>query len=235
MTKTVTRQDKLSGYNRGSLPTMEEPVANDRFRRLGGRPCLDFVNTVSGWASPAGPPGHFRELEERMPDYQALLDWSAPVLDANVRARLERQAQEDPRSAERVLVRAHALRAALYRIFHASLTGVPPERADLDRLEREWREARSHERLVPAGHNLAIALDGDTPPLDRLLHEVARSAVELLTSPDLGRVHRCPGEGCGWLFLDTSRAGRRRWCDMRDCGNVSKVRRFRERQARGTS
>jgi predicted RNA-binding Zn ribbon-like protein len=56
---------------------------------------------------------------------------------------------------------------------------------------------------------------------------VARSAADLLTSADLTAVGRCPGEQCGWLFLDPS--GRRRWCTMAVCGNRAKVRRFAER------
>ncbi|TIU06903.1 MAG: CGNR zinc finger domain-containing protein, partial [Mesorhizobium sp.] len=36
----------------------------------------------------------------------------------------------------------------------------------------------------------------------------------------------CPR--CGWLFLDTSRGGKRRWCSMRTCGNREKVSRHRE-------
>ena len=59
---------------------------------------------------------------------------------------------------------------------------------------------------------------------------VASSAAELLTSAALEDTRECDSEGCGWLFLDTSRSRRRRWCDMRDCGNLAKVRRFRERR-----
>ncbi|MFH9585335.1 CGNR zinc finger domain-containing protein [Streptomyces luteogriseus] len=29
-------------------------------------------------------------------------------------------------------------------------------------------------------------------------------------------VRRCPGQDCGWLFLDES--GRRRWCSLVTCG-----------------
>ncbi|HXJ64691.1 MAG TPA: CGNR zinc finger domain-containing protein, partial [Actinomycetota bacterium] len=60
------------------------------------------------------------------------------------------------------------------------------------------------------------------------LHAIARSATELITSPDATAVHRCPGDGCGWLFID--RTGRRRWCTMAMCGNRAKARRFAERQ-----
>lgn len=40
------------------------------------------------------------------------------------------------------------------------------------------------------------------------------------------RIHACPR--CGWLFVDKSRGGKRRWCNMRICGNRDKVTRYRE-------
>jgi predicted RNA-binding Zn ribbon-like protein len=42
----------------------------------------------------------------------------------------------------------------------------------------------------------------------------------------------CDGPNCSWLFLDTSKAGRRRWCDMADCGNAAKSRRHYARSQR---
>ena len=71
-----------------------------------------------------------------------------------------------------------------------------------------------------------------TEPIDlaQPLWPVVRSAADLLTGSSLERVKRCPGEGCGWLFLDTSRNGSRRWCDMSSCGNRARVRAFAARQ-----
>jgi predicted RNA-binding Zn ribbon-like protein len=66
---------------------------------------------------------------------------------------------------------------------------------------------------------------------DTILMAVADSAAELLTSDSLPRVRQCGGLNCGWLFLDTTRNRSRRWCDMKDCGNRAKVRRYRQRQA----
>jgi predicted RNA-binding Zn ribbon-like protein len=43
-------------------------------------------------------------------------------------------------------------------------------------------------------------------------------------------VRVCAGEGCGWLFLDTSRNGRRIWCESGDCGNRERVRRHLARK-----
>jgi hypothetical protein len=41
----------------------------------------------------------------------------------------------------------------------------------------------------------------------------------------LDRVRRCANPECGWLFLDDSRAGKRRWCSMSSCGNRARARR----------
>jgi predicted RNA-binding Zn ribbon-like protein len=100
---------------------------------------------------------------------------------------------------------------------------------DLETLNRELRVARAHERLVASPR---FAWEADNPPaaLDRVLWPVVRSAADLLTSPELERVGQCRGEECGWLFLDISRSRRRQWCHMADCGNLAKVRRFRQRR-----
>jgi predicted RNA-binding Zn ribbon-like protein len=70
--------------------------------------------------------------------------------------------------------------------------------------------------------------DGAAP--DCMLWPIVRSAAELLVTGDLSGVRVCGGARCGWLFVDTSKNRSRRWCDMQDCGNVAKVRRFRTRQ-----
>jgi hypothetical protein len=43
------------------------------------------------------------------------------------------------------------------------------------------------------------------------------------------RLRACRNRHCGWLFVDRSSNGRRRWCDPNACGNRMKVRRFRAR------
>jgi predicted RNA-binding Zn ribbon-like protein len=43
-------------------------------------------------------------------------------------------------------------------------------------------------------------------------------------------VRECLGPNCGWLFIDTSRGGQRRWCSDRSCGTHARVRRFRAKE-----
>lgn len=83
-----------------------------------------------------------------------------------------------------------------------------------------------HLRPAESAYEL-VATTGDE--LDQVLWPMLRAATELATSPALERVRSCPGEDCGWLFLDTSKAGRRRWCSMAICGNRLKTKRHRAR------
>lgn len=213
--------------------------SNREFGRLvGGALCLDFVNTVGARVGRPGPApardyaDHI--VDERLIGYDALLRWSAAAgaLTSGETRRLGRQAAAEPRAAASVLARGLELREALYRLFKAAVEGWPLPTADLDVLNRELRIARAHERLVAAPRASWQWKDG--PALDRVLWPIAASAAELLTGPALDRVGQCPGERCGWLFLDTSRSRRRQWCDMRECGTLAKVRRFRARQRRGS-
>jgi predicted RNA-binding Zn ribbon-like protein len=203
--------------------------------RVGGVLCLDFVNTVRGWVN--SPDGSATRddadaiVGERLPSYDALLRWGefVELVTGREAKALAREAEHRPVRAATVLRRALALRGALYRLFKAAIAGWPPRPDDLTALTRELQIARAHERLTASPHGITLD-DGDTTAaLDRLLWPVVRAAVDLLTSSRVDRVGQCPGDECGWLFLDTSRSGRRQWCDMKDCGNVAKVRRFRER------
>jgi predicted RNA-binding Zn ribbon-like protein len=63
------------------------------------------------------------------------------------------------------------------------------------------------------------------------VHVVTARALALLEAPQLERLRLCDGHDCGWVFIDTSKNGKRRWCDMATCGNTAKARRYAERQA----
>jgi predicted RNA-binding Zn ribbon-like protein len=98
----------------------------------------------------------------------------------------------------------------------------------------ELSAARGQDRLAAGPDGLRWQSAGVGEHLESVLWPVARAASALLTSADLSRLRECGGRGCGWLFLDRSRNHSRQWCRMEDCGNVSKVRRFRQRRRRRT-
>jgi predicted RNA-binding Zn ribbon-like protein len=57
--------------------------------------------------------------------------------------------------------------------------------------------------------------------------EVARDVV---AGVHAGRLRECAARDCAFLFVDTSRAGQRRWCAMNRCGNREHQRDHRVRQ-----
>jgi len=88
--------------------------------------------------------------------------------------------------------------------------------------------------LVPAVGHFEWKFDSTTSDFDTPLWPLARSAAELLASDQLQFVHACASKTCEWLFLDTSKSHRRRWCDMTKCGNRAKARNFYSRQKKTT-
>lgn len=188
--------------------------------RVGGRICLDLVNTVD--------PRHGRERREYLTDYAAVLAWAAQLGDVLPcpTGVLRRLAATSPARAVAAWQRTLALREALYGVLAADTVARGSVRAeDLATVNRLLRDATDHHVLVPdPGGGVR---DGwvEAEVLDSVLWPVVIDAWDVLTTPAIGRVRECPGDGtCGWLFLDTSRSGTRRWCDMRTCGNRDKAR-----------
>jgi predicted RNA-binding Zn ribbon-like protein len=194
------------------------------FKFKGGVSCLDFVNTLA-WRLTDRP-------VEYLGSYEDLLAWGkqAGLLAPDETEALSGWAATDPEKAGDALSRAVALREAIHRVFSAAIAGEPQDEGALLVLNRELSGALSRLRVAPAAGEAYVWAwdrggdDGGGPALERPLWSVARSAAKLLTSPKLGRVKVCAGEGCGWIFLDESRNSSRRWCDSRDCGNRERVR-----------
>jgi len=190
------------------------------FERTGGDPALDLVNTVV--PRPASEP---REL---LPDFDSLVRWGeqAGLLDPDRATALRVRAGHEPRGAATALERVRRFRETLFQLFSAAAAGRTLPDAALARLNAAWAESSAHARLASDGRVAAWGWDDDDA-LDRVLWQVARAAVDLLTSPRLDRVRECHADECSWLFLDLSKNRSRRWCDMAVCGNRSKVRRYR--------
>lgn len=191
---------------------------------LAGELCLDFANTAEWHASD--------DPHEHLDTYNDFVDWSehAGTIEAEWAERLRRQASANPQAADRVLEDAIELREAMYRIFAAVVSGQDPAESDLGRISSAFSLALERARLSPEDGSFGWRWAGDAGALDRPLFPILRSAVSLLTSEELNRVGQCADDrGCGWLFLDMSRNRSRRWCDMEDCGNRAKAKRYYER------
>jgi predicted RNA-binding Zn ribbon-like protein len=186
--------------------------------RLGGALCLDFVNTVD--------PRYGDERVEYLGDYGALVEWA---VWAGAVAPGRREALLAAAGGDAVHERALALREHLFGVL-----GPRRDAASLAGLNRELRRLAGRAELRPAGGGYAVEWTAAGDP-EEVLWPVAASAAALALSPALERVRECAGDRCGWLFLDTSKAGRRRWCRMEICGNRAKARRRRARDAQSSA
>jgi predicted RNA-binding Zn ribbon-like protein len=122
---------------------------------------------------------------------------------------------------------ARQLRETINRLTRALLADQAPQRGDLDALNR-W--ARRPALAPQADADLQRHWIGD-PAAPAALALIAREATELLTGPERALIRECAAApNCSLLYLDRSRAGRRRWCEMDRCGSRAKMTSYRHRQ-----
>jgi predicted RNA-binding Zn ribbon-like protein len=198
-------------------------------RLVGGHIALDLVNTVA----PRVPGG-----VEYIGTPAELLAWARRVDLVTDDEAEEIRAAWDGAAALRATM---DIREAAHGVLTAALdSGLAPPSAELRRLSGHWTDAAARSALEaggPGGPPARLAVG--TVPAMRIPDRLAAAVVDLLQTIDLDRVRVCPLEegGCGWLFLDRSRNGSRRWCAMADCGTQAKSRRLTERRraTRGTA
>jgi predicted RNA-binding Zn ribbon-like protein len=197
-------------------------VRRRSFELTAGVLCLDFINTLDDRPSQA---------KELINSYLDLLHFGedTKILDpVQVRNLSERYASAP---AQRELKRALALREALFAIFSATMSKRPAPLDALDILNQCLQAAADHSQLAESKRHFSWNFI-DCLSYEAVLWPIARSAADLLVSDQLQFVRACSAEACQWFFLDTSKNHRRRWCNMKLCGNRAKVRRFYERQKR---
>jgi predicted RNA-binding Zn ribbon-like protein len=193
---------------------------------VGGEAALDFVNTVSGRDESAP--------RDRLDSYERLLDWAAHanLLPGKRLRALARRAQSDPGGAARALERAKRLREGLFAIVSALAAGRSPPGEALDLLRAHWLAGATAQEFHFDGGRFSLGVAAEDDDLDLIAAIIAwRTVSEVLPLPE-GRLRVCQGPDCAWTFIDRSKAGRRRWCDMAVCGNAAKSRRHYARTRR---
>ena len=177
------------------------PNDESPFVFLGERLWLDFVNTDGT---------HHGVRTDALRDFDALARWlgaSAALADARrIRAALRALAE---RGTPHAGVRHDAL---------AEINRVLGRSAGTRRLETR-ADGAFVRSFVPGGDAFA-----------GLMIPVVESAADALVLGELPRVRRCAAAGCNRVFFDATRNGRRRWCDMKSCGNRAKAARHRRGQ-----
>jgi predicted RNA-binding Zn ribbon-like protein len=190
-----------------------------RSELIAGHPVLDLVNTVSWRGDPA------RRIE-RVPDFDALLAWSARagLINAAELGRLAAAARRAPGRGARALADTRRLRERL----HQALTSTEARRQEA--IQLMWPQLTAALRhVLPEGLPPRLTIELREP--NDLTRRLALLALQFLTSEDVRLASACADRDCGWVFLDRSRNRTRRWCSSGDCGNRNRVRQYNARHA----
>jgi len=194
-------------------------------RLLGGRLSLDLVNTVHARRDTWGP-----DLLNRHED---LMIWSerTGLLVAAEIEEARSAAADNPSAAQGALVRTKELREVIAEVLGAIAEHCAPSETAAATFCAEADQARRYQRLITADAQFAWAWN-EEHPLERIAHRVALDAATIVMDSLLRmRVKLCPGSSCGWLFLDETKNGTRRWCRDGDCGARTRMSHYRAKKS----
>lgn len=202
--------------------TLPEPQQHDEL-------FAEFANTLSYERG---------EPSDALPDIDALLEWLCAHELLSERGSVSElsRLRRDPGEAERRMERFRHLRTVLHAVSNAVAHGQRPTRGQLRDLNHILRHGLHYHQLHldDDGARYDFAQVGDR--LDQARATIASSLAHFLADDAPDRLRICANEGCRFIFVDRSPTGRRRWCNMRTCGNQAKVARHRARaRASGTS
>jgi len=192
-------------------------------RLSGGHPALEFANTVDSRRGRWGP-DLLRSFDDLI-----ILAGRVGLIDQTQAARLRQLTKDQPKEADSALEAAIRLREATYEVFLAEDTdkAYPPEPFAI--VHEKARRARAQQVIRQTED--AIRWEQPVTGLANLVDLFASQAADLLTERSERRgVRECKGDNCGWLFLDSSRNGRRLWCSEASCGTHARVKRFRNKR-----
>jgi predicted RNA-binding Zn ribbon-like protein len=185
----------------------------------GGHPALDLVNTLD--ERPSNAP------IENLATYDALVNFTelAELIEPSAARRLRSLSGA---ACARVARRARQLREHLFVVLAAIHDRRRIPQGPLDAIALEVRRAHAARALSPSDKSGAVASCWLIPTSPEVpLHACALAIEALLLSSNHGRIRKCGAADCEVYFIDTSKARRRQWCSMQNCGNREKQRRWR--------
>jgi predicted RNA-binding Zn ribbon-like protein len=191
----------------------------DPFEWSGGEPALDFVNTLD--ERPSGAP------VENLATYADLVRFTglAGLIEPSASKRL--QPLQVP-ACVRIAKRAREMREHLYAVLSAIHAERPAPTASLDAIASEIRQAHAARALTASATSSVARHHWHSPASPGIpLHACALAIENLLVAADRKRIRKCGASDCAVFFIDTSKAHRRQWCSMQNCGNREKQRRWR--------
>jgi predicted RNA-binding Zn ribbon-like protein len=193
------------------------------FTFIGERLWLDFVNSDTVRATDA------------LRDFDTLMWWleAATLVDGERGQGMRRRAREQPSGAAAAIVDARRVRGALRALAEHGAITVSAEQVrhdalgEINRVLGRSAGTRRVERRGDGNYVRTFVPVGDA--FAGLMIPIVESAADALILGELSRVRRCADGRCARVFYDSTKNGRRRWCDMATCGNRAKAARHRQK------
>lgn len=213
-----------------TTPTQVTPTpvrGTDAYVLVGERLWLDFVNSDDATHARGEP------RRDAVETFDGFVGWlsAARVLDEERATAMLRRAQQQPTGSSAALHEARRLRNVLRAL--AERGDAPQERAtqtaisEINRILGRSAGSRRVEPRSDGGFVRNFVTAGDV--FAGLMIPIIESAADALVSGELQRVRKCADPRCSRVFYDGSRNGKRRWCDMKTCGNRAKAARHRKK------
>jgi predicted RNA-binding Zn ribbon-like protein len=185
-------------------------------RSVGGNVALDFVNTDL-----------FSQTDRSTDVLRSAKEFLAWCAHAGIASASSAPAGRSRTQDQAFLREAVDVRSAIRILVEAIAGQQDIDRDALITLRSAYADAVGRAAPTLDGGRLSWAWEPTSPR--NVLSELVGAAVDLLRHGAVDRIKACPS--CGFVFLDTTRNGSRRWCSMEDCGGQEKMRRYVTKRA----
>lgn len=185
---------------------------------------LDFTNTSSGRG--------FLSHQEHLRDFDTIMQWveHARVMASSDCTYVRTAVARRPKLERAVFEQVLEIRELIWTIGTALAEQRPVSEKLRASLTAAHAESLRFAEMKMRDGAYIWTWDPRRDVQGAILGPITLSALTLLMEKELSRTKRCAGMECGWLFFDTTKNSRRRWCEMRVCGNRAKVRAARAKQ-----
>jgi len=187
-------------------------IADIPFQFVGNNPSLDLANTR---VLQGGETIDLIEAPERLADWLEMM--GAPSFEQWTKSEINA---------------LYRLRDACSEISMARIEGADATKGALKTINAhlQCRPDPQVLSLIDNKFELSVSSEEVTPRF--YMACIARELAMLVTETDQKRLKTCAHDECVLMFKDTSKSGRRRWCNMETCGNRAKAKAYRNSHSR---
>lgn len=189
----------------------------------GGCPVFDFTNTISN----RNDPDYFDYLT----NYDDFVDWinKIKLLPKGKMDAIATFSKSHTRKSADTLRQIIEVREVVFKLFSSLAQQQKADRETVDAFNGFFSEALSNMRVEVGRKEVATSfIVSEKTILKEPLYILVKNAFDILSTQSFDRIKECPT--CRWLFLDTTKNGKRRWCNMQVCGSNDKARRYYQRK-----